>query len=265
MPGRTYLFVPADRPERYEKALAAGAGAVIVDLEDAVAPDAKERARESLARWLSRAEAMVLVRVNGADTPWFADDLALGGHARVAGLVLPKAERRADLAHASAVAPGKRLYPLVETAAGCDAMRTLATSPGVERLMFGSIDLAFDLGVDGDEGLLAFRSQMVLASRLAGIRSPVDGVCTAIDDAEALRADAERARRLGFGAKLCIHPRQVDIVDRAFSPSAAERDWARRVLEAATNAGGAAVAVDGRMVDKPVVLRARAILDDAGG
>jgi citrate lyase subunit beta/citryl-CoA lyase len=131
--------------------------------------------------------------------------------------------------------------------------------------MFGSIDLAFDLGVDGDEGLLAFRSQMVLASRLAGIRSPVDGVCTAIDDAEALRADAERARRLGFGAKLCIHPRQVDIVDRAFSPSAAERDWARRVLEAATNAGGAAVAVDGRMVDKPVVLRARAILDDAGG
>ena len=266
MTGRSYLFVPADRPERYEKALAARAGAVIVDLEDAVAPDAKEHARESLARWLSRSEASVLVRVNGGDTPWFADDLALCGHAKVAGIVLPKAERRSDLAHASAVAAGKRLYPLVESAAGCEAMRTLAASPGVERLMFGSIDLALDLGVDGDgEGLLVFRSQMVLVSRLAGIRAPVDGVCTAIDDAEALRAEAARARKLGFGAKLCIHPRQVEVVDRAFAPSEAERDWARRVLEAAAHAQGAAVAVDGRMVDKPVVLRARAILDDAGG
>jgi citrate lyase subunit beta/citryl-CoA lyase len=263
MPRRSYLFVPADRPDRYEKALAAGAGAVIVDLEDAVAPEGKVTAREQLLRWLSRAPAQVLVRVNAGETEWFADDLALCGHAAVAGIVLPKAERRADLAHASAIAAGRRLYPLIETAAGYEAMRTLANAPGVERLVFGSIDFQVDLGIGGEgDALLMFRSHMVLASRLAGLRAPVDGVSTAIDDAEALRADAERARRLGFGAKLCIHPKQVAVVERAFAPSEAERDWARRVLDAAARAKGGVVAVDGRMVDKPVVLRARAILDD---
>jgi citrate lyase subunit beta/citryl-CoA lyase len=263
MPRRSYLFVPADRPDRYAKALAAGAGAVIVDLEDAVAPEAKVAAREALMHWLSRATAQVLVRVNASETGWFADDLALCGHAAVAGVLLPKAERRADLAHASAIAAGRRLYPLIETAAGFDAMRTLANAPGVERLMFGSIDFQVDLGIDGDDdALLAFRSQIVLASRLAGLRAPVDGVTAAIDDAERLRLDAERARRLGFGGKLCIHPKQVAVVERAFAPSEAERDWARRVLDAAERAKGAAVAVDGKMVDKPVMLRARAILDE---
>jgi citrate lyase subunit beta/citryl-CoA lyase len=265
MARHSYLFVPADRPERYAKALAAGAGAVIVDLEDAVAPDTKHAARRNLAAWLGSAPSPVIVRINAADTPWFADDIALCGHASIAGVVVPKAERRADLAHVAAIAAGKLLYPLIESAAGFDAMRTLASAPGVERLVFGSIDFQVDLGIDGEgDELLAFRSQMVLVSRLAGLRAPVDGVSTAIDDAEALRADAARARKLGFGAKLCIHPRQVSVVERAFAPTDAERDWARRVLEAAERAGGAAVAVDGRMVDKPVMLRARAILDDAG-
>jgi citrate lyase subunit beta/citryl-CoA lyase len=262
---RTYLFVPADRPERYAKALAAGAGAVIVDLEDAVAPEAKHAARRTLGAWLPSAPAPVIVRVNAAETPWFADDLATCAHPAIAGIVVPKAERRASLAHASAVAAGKKLYPLIESAAGYDAMRTLASAPGVERMVFGSIDFQVDLGIEGEgDELLMFRSQIVLVSRLAGIRAPVDGVSTAIDDADKLRADAERARRLGFGAKLCIHPRQVSVVERAFAPTDAERDWARRVLAAAERAGGAAVAVDGRMVDKPVMLRARAILDDAG-
>ena len=261
---RSFLFVPGDRPDRFGKALAAGAGAVIVDLEDAVAPDAKDAARESLLHWLSRASAQVLVRVNAADTPWFADDLALCGHASVAGVVLPKAERRSDLAHASAIAAGKRLYPLIESAAGYEAMRTIAGAPGVERLVFGSIDFQVDLGIGGDDdGLLVFRSQMVLASRLAHLRAPVDGVTVAIDDEAALAADAARARRLGFGAKLCIHPKQVAVVERAFAPSEAELDWARRVVDAAARAKGGAFAIDGRMVDKPVMLRARAILDDA--
>ena len=263
MPRRTYLFVPADRPDRYEKALAAGAGAVIVDLEDAVAPDAKVAAREQLLHWLSRATSQVLVRVNAGETEWFADDLALCGHAAVAGVVLPKAERRADLAHASAIAAGRRLYPLIETAAGFEAMRTLASAPGVERLVFGSIDFQVDLGISGeDDALLMFRSHMVLASRLAGLRAPVDGVSAAIEDTDALRADAERARRLGFGAKLCIHPRQVAVVERALAPSEAEREWARRVLDASARAKGGVATVDGKMVDKPVMLRARAILDD---
>lgn len=260
----SYLFVPADRPERYAKALAAGAGAVIVDLEDAVAPDAKHAARRTLGAWLPSAPAPLMVRVNAAATRWFADDLVLCAHPSIAGVVVPKAERRADLAHIAAVAPGKRLYPLIETAVGYDVMRTVASAPGVERLVFGSIDFQVDLGIDGEgDELLMFRSQIVLVSRLAGLRAPVDGVSTAIDDAEALAADAGRARKLGFGAKLCIHPRQVPIVERAFAPTDAERDWARRVLDAAERAQGAAVAVDGKMVDKPVMLRARAILDDA--
>ena len=263
---RSYLFVPATRPERIGKALAAGAGAVIVDLEDAVAPDAKVEARQALAGWLAQAQGRVLVRANAADTDWFADDLALCGHAAIDGVVLPKAERRADLVRVGTVAAGKRLYPLIETAAGYDAARDLASSPGVERLVFGSIDFQVDLGIDGeDEELLHFRSQLVLVSRVAGLLAPVDGVCTAIDDPERIRDEARRARRLGFGAKLCIHPRQVAVVNAAYKPSAAEVDWARRVLEAAERSGGAAVAVDGKMVDKPVILRARAILDEGGG
>jgi citrate lyase subunit beta/citryl-CoA lyase len=262
---RSYLFVPADRPDRYAKALAAGAGAVIVDLEDAVAPDAKVGARAALASWLAHATTAVIVRVNAAETLWFAADLALCAHPQVAGIVLPKAERRADLASAAAVAPGKRLYPLIESATGFEAMRSLASEPGVERLVFGSIDFQLDVGIAGDDdGLLMVRSQIVLASRLADLRAPVDGVTTAIHDDAVLAAEAARARRLGFGAKLCIHPRQVKAVERAFAPSDEERDWARRVLEAAGKAQGAAVAVDGRMVDKPVLLRARAILDDTG-
>ena len=262
---RSYLFVPADRPERYAKALASAADAVIVDLEDAVAPAAKESARGALADWLARsaaqAAARVIVRINAVDTPWFADDLALLRSSRIAAVMLPKAERRTDLASI----PHDCLLPLIETAAGVDAVREIARTPHVQRLVFGSIDLQADLGIAGDDQeLLLFRSQLVLQSRLAGIAPPVDGVCTAIDDAAALEAQTLRARRLGFSAKLCIHPRQVEAVNRGFTPSAEELAWAQRVIEASATAGGGAVAVDGKMVDKPVLLRARAMLRQRG-
>jgi citrate lyase subunit beta/citryl-CoA lyase len=261
---RSYLFVPADRPERYAKALASGADAVVVDLEDAVAPAAKEGARAALADWLAHGAGQpivrVIVRINAADTPWFADDLAVARSPRVAAVMLPKAERRDDLARIA----HECLLPLIETAAGVDALREVARAPRVQRLVFGSIDLQADLGIAGDDQeLLLFRSQLVLHSRLAGIAPPVDGVCTAIDDAAVLEAQTLRARRLGFGAKLCIHPRQVDAVNRGFTPSAEELAWARRVIAAAGAAGGSAVAVDGRMVDKPVLLRARALMQQA--
>src|SRR5690606_21829985 len=131
---------------------------------------------------------------------------------------------------------------------------------------FGTIDFQVDLGMrDADEDdLLPFRTQFVLESRLASIGAPIDGVSTAIDDAERLAHDVQRARRLGFGGKLCIHPRQVAQVNALFAPNDDEIAWAKRVLEAAASAGGAAVAVDGRMVDKPVMLRAEAILREAG-
>ncbi len=265
MTARSYLFVPADRPERYAKALGCGADVVIVDLEDAVAPAGKLQAREALHAWLAETPAPVFVRINGVDSAWFGDDLAICGHASVLGVMLPKAERTADLARIASSAPGKRLLPLIETAAGLDRARELAAAPGVERLAFGSIDFQLDLSIDGDaDELLYFRSHLVLASRLGGCLPPVDGVSTAIDDLRLLESDTEHARRLGFGAKLCIHPRQVAIVNRAFTPSDEAREWARRVIEASERSGGAAVAVDGKMVDRPVLLRAQRILAEAG-
>lgn len=260
----SYLFVPADRPQRYAKALASGAEAVIVDLEDAVAPADKEAARDALARWLDAPDetGRVVVRVNGADSPWFEADRALVTRsARVAAVMLPKA----DGASPWAALDGKPTIALVETAAGIAALESVAGAPGVVRLAFGSIDLQLDLGVEGDDdALLYFRSRLVLASRLAGLPAPVDGVCTSIDDAQALAAHVRRARRLGFGAQLCIHPSQVAAVNAGFRPSAEQLDWARRVIAAAAGAGGAAVAVDGKMVDRPVLGRAQALLDAAG-
>ena len=258
---RSYLFVPADRPERFAKAQRSGADAVIIDLEDAVAPDTKATARAALANWLDAGEGPVIVRVNGIDTAWFGDDLKLAAHPYVTGVMLPKAERADDLARVHAAHPSALLLPLVETAGGIDRVREIAGAAGVQRLVFGSIDLQLDLGISGDgEELLLFRSQLVLASRLAQLAPPVDGVSTTIDDQVTLQADAQRARRLGFGAKLCIHPRQVATVNDAFSPAASEIAWARRVVTAAAHAQGAAVAVDGQMVDKPVLLRAQALL-----
>lgn len=256
---RSYLFVPGDRPERFDKACVAGADAVIIDLEDAVAPARKAAARDALAAWLPGPRP-VLIRINAAGTGWFDDDLALCGRDGVEGIVLPKAEREEQLAavaHAGAAA----LYPLIETAHGIANARALAEAPPVRRLMFGAIDFALDLGIEGDDdALLYFRSQLVLASRLAGLAPPVDGVTTALDEPAVLRRDALRARRLGFGAKLCIHPKQVAPVNQAFLPSAEEVDWARRVIEAAGS--GAAVAVDGSMVDRPVLLRAQRIIEE---
>lgn len=265
MTPRSYLFVPADRPERFDKALGAGADAVIIDLEDAVAPAAKTSARDALANWLDGVTAAeVTVRLNAPQTAWFADDLRACAHPRVRALVLPKAERRDELAFVATKAPGRALLPLIESAAGFEAARTLAGTAGVTRLVFGSIDFQADLGIEGDDdALLYFRSQLVLASRLAGLDAPVDGVTTALGDEEAITRDTARARRLGFGAKLCIHPKQVAAVNRGFLPGEAELEWAHRVLAAAQDSGGAAVAVDGRMVDAPVLLRARRLIERA--
>jgi citrate lyase subunit beta/citryl-CoA lyase len=264
-PLRTYLFVPGNRPERFAKACAAGADAVIIDLEDAVPPGEKAQARAAVAQWLSPARR-AHVRVNGADTEWFADDLALCGAHGVAGVVLPKAERVSDILAVAERARGVPILPLIETAQGFWNALALARARQVARLVFGAIDFQVDLGIDGDdEELLHFRSQLVLVSRLAGIDPPVDGVSPAIDDLPLLRADTGRARRLGFGGKLCIHPKQVPVVKQCFAPSAQDVAWAKRILQAAAGAQGAALAVDGKMVDRPVILKAQRILAEADG
>ena len=258
---RSYLFVPGNRPDRYAKAIAAGADAVIVDLEDAVPPADKPAARAALAAWLSP-EHPVLIRVNATGSKWFHEDIALCKTPGVAGVLLPKAETIEDIrllaGHCSAATP---ILPLIETAQGFWNAQTLARGPQVQRFVFGSIDFQLDLGIQGEEEeLLYFRSRLVLVSRLAGLQVPVDGITMAIDDAERVRADTLRAKRLGFGAKLCIHPRQVSLVNESFEPSAEEERWARRIMEAAEAVRGAAVSVDGQMVDRPVIARAAAIL-----
>jgi citrate lyase subunit beta/citryl-CoA lyase len=258
----SYLFVPGNRPERFDKARAAGAGAVIVDLEDAVPAQSKDLARDMVRDALDAARP-VWVRVNSADTPWFERDVnALAGHGGIAGIVLPKAEDTAQtgavLARAHA---GLQLIPLIETALGFARRDALCAAPRVQRVAFGTLDFQVDTGIEGEaEELDMFRSALVLASRLAGIAAPVDGVTTVIDDAAQIEAHARRGRSFGFGAKLCIHPRQLDAVHRAYAWTAAEQDWARRVLDAVATSQGAAVAVDGKMVDLPVILKARRIL-----
>lgn len=265
--GKTFLFVPANRPERIDKALASGADAVIVDLEDAVAPDAKEAARQALAAWLRTADTNrpVLVRVNGVDTPWHAADLDVCRAGGVTAVMLPKAETAADIARVHA-ATGLPILPIIESAAGVHNALPIAQAPGCARLVFGKIDLAIDLGLeqaDDDREEIVFqpyRAQLVLASRLAGLASPVDGVFIALNDGAGLAACARRARRDGFGALLLIHPRQVATVVAALSPTEEELAWARRVMAASVEASGNAAVVDGRMIDAPVIARARRML-----
>ena len=256
----SWLFVPATRPERIPKALDCGAHMVIVDLEDAVAPNDKRAARTQLASALS-AERRVVLRINAADTPWFDDDLAFAAQQPgVAGVVVSKSESVDVLQHIAACAPRLALLPLIETARGIAVAETLALHAGVVRLLFGSIDFRLDLDLgDDDESLLYFRSHLVLASRRAGRAAPVDGVSLSLDDDAALRADTARARRLGFGAKLCIHPRQVGVVNHGFCPTPEEVAWAQRVVALAEQ-GDAVAVMDGRMVDRPVIEQARRVL-----
>lgn len=265
---RSFLFVPANRPERYAKALASGADAVIIDLEDAVAPADKTAARQLLAQaWPGLAadqRGRVLVRLNASGTPWHDDDLAMLGRLGVAGVVLSKAESAADLARvAAAMGPACALLPMIESVAGLDAVDALARSPGVARLAFGNLDFQADAGMacgPDETELTAVRLALVLASRRAALAAPVDGVTAGTQDAAQLQCDALRSRRGGFGGKLCIHPSQVAGVNVAFTPSPAEMDWARRVLAAFEAAGGGVFSLEGRMVDAPVLLLAQRTL-----
>jgi citrate lyase subunit beta/citryl-CoA lyase len=256
---RTFLFVPGTRPERFGKALAAGADAVIIDLEDAVSLADKDEARAAVAAVLPLPQP-VLVRINAAGTPWFDDDVRLCRRQGIGGIVLPKAEDAAAIERLRViVGPEAAIYPLIETAQGLWNALAIARAPGVRRLLFGSIDFQLDMGLDDDD-LIHYRSQLALVSRVADLPAPVDGVTTAFGDEEALSRDVLRARTLGFGGKLCIHPNQVPFVNAAFRPTADELAWAQRVVAADAAAQGAAVAVDGKMVDRPVLLRARAML-----
>ncbi|HEX6703808.1 MAG TPA: CoA ester lyase [Albitalea sp.] len=267
---RTYLFVPGNRPGRFAKALASGADAIVLDLEDAVAAAAKGEARDAIAQWSREAaepdRARIVVRINDTQSAGFADDLQLLRDARLADVMLPKAESAAQVQAVRAAVPDARVLALIESARGVANAHEMAGAAGVVRLVFGTLDYALDLDLDitdNAEGLAHAASVLAIASRVAGLPAPVAGVTPRIDDEPRLLADLAWSRRHGFGAKLCIHPRQIAPIHAAFAPSAQAIDWARRVLAADAASPGAAQ-LDGRMIDRPVVLQAQRTLQRAG-
>jgi len=264
---RSLLFVPGNRPDRFEKAAASGADAIVLDLEDAVPPAEKAPARAAVREAWARLAAHgvpVVVRVNASGSGMLAEDLAaLQGLAPVPAVMLPKAESAAHVAQVRAALPEASVLPLVETAAGLRGIDAVAAAPGVVRLAIGHLDFMADTGMSWSEGepeLAPLRFAVSIATRIAGLAPAVDGVTVQTDDEPRLIADTLRARRFGFGGKLCIHPKQVAAVHHAFAPGEEEVAWAKRVVEADAASGGRAVKVDGRMVDAPVVTTARAIL-----
>ncbi len=260
---RSLLFVPGNRPERFAKALASGADAVIFDLEDAVPAADKAAARLGIAsQWpqLHGQGRPLLLRINAEGGPDWPLDLAL--LARLPGLaavMCPKVESALTLTRLAETC-ALPVLPLIESARGWQALAEIAAAPGVLRLVLGHIDFMADTDIScgADEAELApLRFALAMQTRLAGLAPAIEGVTVQTDDAERLLADCQRARRYGFGAKLCIHPRQIDGVHAGLLPSDAELAWARRVVEADAAAGGAALQLDGRMIDRPVVLQAR--------
>ena len=253
------LFVPGDRPDLFAKAAASGADAIIIDLEDAIAPQSKESARKAACRH-DISSVPVILRINGAGTAWHADDLAALSAADIAAVMLPKAETSESIA-AMSRALGRPLpvIALIETAKGLGSLVQVLTAPHIAAIAFGSLDYSVDLDCSPDwDSLVAARSEIVLRSRLAGLPGPLDGVTTNLTDQEITEQDAARARRLGFRGKLAIHPRQIGPILTAMSPTPDEIAWAKKVLTSVTDS--ALVTVDGDMVDAPVIARARRIL-----
>jgi citrate lyase subunit beta/citryl-CoA lyase len=200
----------------------------------------------------------VILRINAPDTPWFEDDLEMARLSGYSEIMLPKASDP-DVVRRIArhLGPQAGIYPIIETVHGAVRMREVASVAGVRRLLFGTVDFSRDSGIQNEDGWLPIRVEMVLASRLAGLPTPIDGTLLGWNDPEALRAQAARSRSLGFGGRLCIHPAQVAPIREGMQPSSDELAWARRVIESVEQARHGAIVVDGKLVDKPVVDLAR--------
>ncbi|WP_372966149.1 CoA ester lyase [Marinobacter sp.] len=262
---RSFLFVPATRPDRIAKALASGADTIIVDLEDAVPLEAKDSARASLAEYLkTNPDALVMVRINGADSAQYQADIALCKNAaNITGVMLPKAADRSDIEYVSE-ATGKPVWPLIESAAGIASLPTLVKASGIARLSIGALDLASDLSLasntPGAETVLDYcKCQLVIHSRAAGLAAPVETVVPVIDNPEYISKVATKANEMGFRGMLAIHPRQLPEIHQAFTPDPEQVLWAERVLEGADQFG-AVFQLDGKMIDAPVIQEAKSIL-----
>ena len=254
------LFVPATRPERFAKAATSGTDAIIIDLEDAVAPADKARARDNLG--VSRDLGVkVFVRINSQGSPWFHDDLAALRSLGITRVCVPKVDsvQVLDIACA-ALGRDIRILPLIETPAGVINAPSIAAHPAVGQLAFGPADFFSEMGCSPSDELSAHALRVIaIASRASAIALPLDGPCFSATDSDLVADECAFAKANGAGGKLCIHPAQVSVAMRAFLPSVEELRWAQRVVDA--DQCGAAQIVDGKMIDAPIVARARSLLD----
>ncbi|MBB6407199.1 CoA ester lyase [Arthrobacter sp. AZCC_0090] len=257
--------MPGDRPDRFGKAMAAGADEVIIDLEDAVAPGNAEAAlTNALSALVPGGDMRAVVRVHSTDSELFEPQLAallslscVTGHGLL-GLMVAKAEDPVAIRETRRRLPsGLALIPLVESARGLRAAQGIAALPGVTRLAFGAVDFSLDVGAELDAEILDYaRASLVIAARAGGGSAPIDSPSTEITDTDKVLKVATRARRNGFGGMLAIHPAQLGPIAAGFAPSAEEIAWAVEVLD---SEGGAAQ-VRGQLVDRPVTERAKNIL-----
>ncbi|MET7380041.1 CoA ester lyase [Streptomyces sp. NPDC005526] len=258
----TWLYAPGDRPHVVAKALGSGADVVVVDLEDAVAPERKEYARAATAELLTEPPPVpVHVRVNAVDGPLAGQDLdAVAPLPGLAGLRLPKVSSAGQVVRVAERA-GPPLYALLETALAVEHAYAIASAhPSLRGVSIGEADLRADLGVRNDGGLDWSRARVVVAARAAGLAPPTQSVHPDIRDLEGLAASCAHGRTLGFLGRAAIHPRQLPIIERAYLPTDRELEEAETIVKAATTQQGAQALPDGRFIDAAVVAAAQRTL-----
>jgi citrate lyase subunit beta/citryl-CoA lyase len=259
----TALYVPANQPDRFAKAVAAGPDLVVFDLEDAVPVDDKADARGWAVAWIAaNAQGAVEVRVNAPGTPWLSDDLAAVAAVPSVRIRVPKVESAADVRAVLEQVPSARITALIESPLGLErAFEIASADPRVVAVALGEADLSSALGVDSSAGLAWARGRLVAASRAAGLGAPMMSVYPHVNDPDGLRRTCLEGRELGFVGRTAIHPRQLATIVESFTPSAVQVAEAEALLaaveKAGTAAGGVIVLPDGRMVDPAMVGRAR--------
>ncbi len=279
-PNRTYLFAPGNHPRKVEKVFDAGADAVILDLEDAVAISEKPATRAVVVEALQKPrKCRGYVRVNALDTEFCFEDIEAIVAKGVDGIVLPKVERAADLQMVDWMMTGleKRrglpvggidLLPIIETGKGIADVRQIAGAgiARMKRLSFGAGDYTRDMGMEwtlGEAELAPYQAEVVLASRINNLEPPVDTVFIHIREEDAFAQSCVRVKNMGFQGKLCIHPVQIAAANAAFTPTAEETAFARKVITEfakAEAAGSASIQIDGYFVDYPIVVKAERIV-----
>lgn len=268
---RSVLIAPGDREDRARKCLTSGADVAVLDLEDGVAPGRKKEAREVVERVFAEVRGTPgperCIRINALGTPHCVPDMALVARVKPEAVVIPKAEDPRKVRAVAARLPrGAVLHLVLESGMGILNARDLArASPKVELLAFGAEDLAADIGArrtPSNLEVLYARSHVALVAGTHRLAS-MDQVFVNYRDLERLRRETEEARNLGYRGKLCIHPDQVPVVHAVFTPSSEEVEKARRIVDASEKAGGGATALDGRMIDRPLVEQARYVLEVA--